>query len=74
MASEASHALEAALEQMDGIIAGAGRGVGDQWLVLHVAGTACSHFTFLCSPERSSLLELLYFIVHAIAFLKGTNF
>ena len=74
MASEASHALEAALEQMDGIIAGAGRGVVDRRLVLHTAGTACSHFTFLCSTDRSSLLELLYFIVHAISFLKGTNF
>ena len=34
MASDASHALEAALEQMDGIIAGTVRGPGDPELIL----------------------------------------
>lgn len=53
MASDASHVLEAALEQMDGIIAGMLRGPGD----LRTEKPFSSHWTSLLGAETRPLLD-----------------
>lgn len=62
MASDASHVLEAALEQMDGIIAGMLRGPGD----LRTEKPFSSHWTSLLGAETRPLLDFFYFIVCAL--------
>ena len=58
MASDASHVLEAALEQMDGILAGrSDPGFSDR-------ETASSRWTSLSGAERSPLLDFIYSVCH----------
>ena len=58
MASDASHVLEAALEQMDGILAGrSDPGFSDR-------ETTSSRWTSLSGAERSPLLDFFYSVCH----------
>lgn len=69
MASEASHVLEAALEQMDGIIAGMLRGPGD----LRTEKPFSSHWTSPLGAETRPLLDFFYFTVCALFFNSANS-
>lgn len=67
MASDASHALEVALEQMDGIIAGASDESSSTLEQL------LSHLTFLFGTGQSPLGDLFYFFVYTISCFKSID-